>query len=121
VRRILEKYESTCEYLAPDSALAEAREKLPIILRLRKLPAPPGLELLELIAQGIQEIPLEQYEPREVAARARIGDRDPDDWPVVATALAVGSPIWTEDHDFFGCGVAVWRTELIEIHLTGSS
>ena len=52
---------------------------------------------------------------------ARIRDRDPDDWPVIATALAVGCPIWTEDHDFFGCGVAVWRTELVEIYLAGSS
>jgi predicted nucleic acid-binding protein len=43
--------------------------------------------------------------------------RDEDDWPVLATALALGCAIWTEDTDFFGTGVAVWTTNRIEIFL----
>jgi hypothetical protein len=27
--------------------------------------------------------------------------RNEDDWPVLATALALNCPIWTEDADFF--------------------
>ncbi len=46
---------------------------------------------------------------------------DPDDWPIIATALALGCPIWTEDTDFFGCGVATWKSNSIEIFLSGSS
>lgn len=47
----------------------------------------------------------------------RIGLRDPMDWPVVAAALALDCPIWTEDKDFFGTGVATWTTDCIEIYL----
>jgi hypothetical protein len=30
-------------------------------------------------------------------------------------ALVFGCPIWTEDQDFFGTGIATWRTKNIEI------
>ena len=53
---------------------------------------------------------------REANARLRI-PRDPDDWPILASALALGCPIWTEDTDFFGCGVATWTSNSIEIFL----
>jgi predicted nucleic acid-binding protein len=43
--------------------------------------------------------------------------RDPEDWPVLAAALALGCPIWTEDADFFGCGVATWTSVSIDIFL----
>lgn len=37
--------------------------------------------------------------------------------PVVALALALEAPVWTEDSDFFGSGVATWTTETVEIYL----
>jgi hypothetical protein len=43
--------------------------------------------------------------------------RDEDDWPVLAAALTFGCPIWTEDTDFFGCGVATWTTDRVELYL----
>lgn len=49
----------------------------------------------------------------------RIRGRDPDDWPSVAAALALACPIWTEDRDFFGSGVATWTSDLVEIYLRG--
>jgi len=45
-------------------------------------------------------------------ARKRI-PRDPSDAPTVAVALALDCGIWTNDYDFFGCGVATWTTETI--------
>lgn len=42
---------------------------------------------------------------------------DENDWPVLATAIALACPVWTEDEDFFGTGVAVWTTNRIEIFL----
>lgn len=50
-------------------------------------------------------------------ARERIARRDEDDWPVLAVALAFDCAIWTEDTDFFGCGVATWTTDRIELYL----
>ena len=38
-------------------------------------------------------------------------------WPVLALALAVDAPIWTEDQDFFGSGVAIWTTATVELYL----
>jgi hypothetical protein len=31
--------------------------------------------------------------------------------------LALGCPIWTEDTDFFGCGVAIWTSNNIGMFL----
>jgi predicted nucleic acid-binding protein len=44
----------------------------------------------------------------------------PNDWPVVALAIATAAPIWTEDADFLGSGVATWTTRTVEIYLAGS-
>jgi predicted nucleic acid-binding protein len=43
--------------------------------------------------------------------------RDLRDWPVVALALTLNLPIWTEDRDFFGSGVATWTIDRIELYL----
>ena len=53
----------------------------------------------------------------ETEAKARLAGRDDDDWPVLATALALACPIWTEDQDFFGTGASVWTTSRVEIFL----
>jgi len=50
-------------------------------------------------------------------AKQRIQERDIADWPLVALALALDCSIWTEDNDFFGVGVATWRTSTVEIYL----
>jgi hypothetical protein len=47
-------------------------------------------------------------------ARERLARRDPEDWPMLAAALALGCPIWTEDTDFFGCGVATWTSDRVQ-------
>lgn len=57
------------------------------------------------------------YEGFEEPARARISARDPADWPVVAAALLLNAPIWTEDNDFFGTGIATWTSDRIELYL----
>jgi hypothetical protein len=56
----------------------------------------------------------------ESMARQRLARRDEDDWPVLATALALGCPIWTEDKDFFGCGVATRTTDWVELYLAAA-
>jgi predicted nucleic acid-binding protein len=57
------------------------------------------------------------YEEFEERARARISRRDVNDWPVVATALLFNAPIWTEDKDFFGIGIATWTSNGVELYL----
>ena len=64
-------------------------------------------------------IPQGELAAAETDAMARIGKRDPDDWPAVAGALQFDCPVWTEDEDFFGSGVATWTTSTVEIYLRG--
>jgi predicted nucleic acid-binding protein len=52
------------------------------------------------------------YAALEVEARAR-SLRDPTDWPVVASALALAADTWTNDSDFLGTGVATWTTDTL--------
>ncbi|MDP2788025.1 MAG: PIN domain-containing protein [Pseudomonadota bacterium] len=52
----------------------------------------------------------------EEQAMARIGRRDKNDWPAVAAALLLDCPIWTEDADFFGSGIATWTSQTVEIY-----
>ena len=60
------------------------------------------------------------YEDLENIARERVLARDPDDWPIVAVALLFDFPIWTEDQDFFGSGVATWTTDRVELYFRES-
>src|SRR5260370_7328141 len=65
----------------------------------------------------IEPVTPEFYAVFESDSRQRLRGRDENDWPVLATALALACPVWTEDEDFFGTGVAVWTTNRIEIFL----
>ena len=69
----------------------------------------------------VQPVDEAAYAAFEAEARRRIGERDRDDWPLLALAMALDCPIWTEDQDFFGTGIATWRTRNVEIYLSGSS
>jgi predicted nucleic acid-binding protein len=60
------------------------------------------------------------YEDYEKLARERVLTRDADDWPIVAVALLLDFPIWTEDQDFFGSSVATWTTDRVELFLRES-
>lgn len=73
------------------------------------------------LAKVVQTVEVEAYSGFEAIARQRLACRDEDDWPILATALALGCPIWTEDTDFFGCGVATWTSDRVELYLVGTS
>lgn len=120
VLSLIRQHAGQVEFWAPDAAFAEAREHLPTILAARGIAAAPALELLGLVSRVVQTLEAEAYSQFEEIARARLKQRDEDDWPVLAAALSLGCPIWTEDTDFFGCGVATWTTDRIELYLAAS-
>jgi hypothetical protein len=39
---------------------------------------------------------------------------------IIAASLLLDCPIWTEDQDFFGSGVATWTTDRIKLYLRGT-
>ena len=121
VPALLAAHAAMIDYLAPDTAFEEARKHLPVILRARGddgTSVAAALAALDVAADIVTPVPASSYEPMRAAAMARIGPRDPDDWPVLACALLLSCPIWTEDRDFFGTGVATWTTALVELYFT---
>ena len=82
-----------------------------------------ALRLLQSLAALGTVMTRDIYADFEIEARKRLASRDPDDWPILAAALALGCPIWTEDTDFFGCGVATWTSASIGsspiVHVVG--
>jgi|SRR5690348_1302815 predicted nucleic acid-binding protein len=120
VLSLMREYAPRVQFAVPDTAIREARERLPEIMERRNIPAASALSMLDLITGLVQTIEVETYGPFETLARQRIDRRDEDDWPVLAPAMALRCPIWTEDNDFFGCGVATWTTDRIELYLAST-
>ena len=119
-RALLAKYGERSGFVAPDVAFDEARRRLPQVIERRKLQEEPFMAYFDALAEVVQTVEFEVYSGFEAIARQRLARRDEDDWPVLAAALALGYPIWTEDIDFFGCGVATWTTDRVELYLAGS-
>lgn len=118
---LLKAYAASVEFCAPSVAFEDAEKYLPGILSKRGI-GPAELALgLDAVRFLVERIPGDVTEPLRAKALARIGRRDADDWPIVAAALALDCPIWTEDKDFFGAGIATWTSDLVEIYLSGDS
>lgn len=115
VRGILEAYSDRVRFFATEAAFADAREYLPMLLRRRGIDVQAAMEVLDRIGAIVQPIEMEEYREFEQLARQRV--RDVDDWQVLALALALNAPVWTEDADFFGSGVATWTTDRVEVFL----
>jgi predicted nucleic acid-binding protein len=117
VLRLLEAYEDTVAFYAPDICFKDARKYIPDIAARRKLDSAAMLLVLDQLTHIVEQVDRALYEEREEIARARIRSRDPDDWPIVAVSLLLDCPAWTEDQDFFGSGIATWTTNNIELYL----
>lgn len=124
VFELLERYGKQMRFCAPDRCFAEARKHLPLIVSSRNKanPAKPislerALFTLDQLAGVVEPVAVTAYSSHKLMARLRMQSRDIDDWPVAALALVTGFPIWTEDRDFFGCGIATWTTDRVELYL----
>jgi predicted nucleic acid-binding protein len=54
-----------------------------------------------------------QYESSLPQARKLIGRRDPDDVEILALALHLGIPLWSNDKDFQETGIELLTTEAL--------
>ena len=117
VRRILEYHADSVSFFVPESAYIEAEIHLVTLVTKRGGDPASALALLRTMAALVDFVSPDVYVGFEVEARRRLGARDPDDWPILASAIALGCPIWTEDTDFFGCGVATWTSSSVKVFL----
>jgi predicted nucleic acid-binding protein len=117
-RHLIETYSlEGVRFFAPDVSFDDAAEYLPLLLEKRGKSDTDIAESLDYLRTMVSPVDRELYAIFENEARERLHGRDEDDWPVLASALALACGIWTEDADFFGTGVAVWTTSRIEIFL----
>jgi predicted nucleic acid-binding protein len=97
VRSLLETYEDSASFYAPDICFTDARKYIPSISEKRRIDPSPGLLVLDHLSRLVEVVDRSLYEEYEVSARERMISRDEEDWPIVASALLLKCPIWTED------------------------
>lgn len=117
VRDLIQIHASTVKFFAPDVAYADARKYLPALLKKRGVDSMPAMLVLDALERIVHSMDMEVYGGLRAQALRRIEMRDVDDWPVLACAMVLDCPIWTEDADFFGTGVATWTTDRIALYL----
>ena len=93
-------------------------EVLPYLPRLaKKISVPEVLLRLELEFLPLTIYEKDSYRGQITEAKKRIGDRDPNDVDLLALALTLGCPLWSNDHDFEGTGVVLFTTASLLKHL----
>jgi len=117
VRELIFDNAATVKFFAPDVAYADARKYLPALLKKRGVDSSAVMVVLDRLEGVVQSIDAELYAGMQQQALQRIAVRDADDWPVLACAMTLGCPVWTEDTDFFGTGVATWTSDRIALYL----
>lgn len=111
VRNLILEYDGNVLFFTPQVCVDDAHRYLPDLLASRGVDPALAMALLDGLLTYIQPLEAEWLEKYGAVAKARLASRDPDDWPVLAAALALSCPIWTQDADFFGVGVATWTSE----------
>lgn len=114
--RAMQIFLSRCatDFAVTEAVLREVKEYVPILADRKGLNAGEMLAILALLP--LTQHPKALYEAHLPQARNLIGARDPDDVETAALALALDSPIWTNDRDFEGLGFTIYTTAaLLEI------
>jgi predicted nucleic acid-binding protein len=89
------------------AASDEVLEYLPSLANKKRLEL--DTLLLAFAALPVTVVERSTYEAKLPTARRRIGKRDPDDVDVLALALTLRLPVWSNDNDFEDSGVE-WHT-----------
>ncbi len=118
VRELILENTDSVKFFAPDVAYGEARKYLPALLKKRGVDAAAAMAVLDQMERIVQPIDAELYLGMQQQALQRIAARDADDWPVLACAMTLGCPVWTEDKDFFGTGVPTWTTDRVAVYFS---
>ena len=118
VRDTIQTFAPTTQFFTPDLCYDDAVKYLPILFAKRNLPSEDALDVLANLTCLIQIVDNSLYSLYEAEAKQRIAVRDINDWSIVAVSLMLDCPIWTEDRDFFGTGVATWTSDRIHLYLS---
>lgn len=106
--RLIIEHPRVEELFTPAVTLEEVQEYALVLARKKRLPQDVLLLAVESLPATVVE--RETYARSLSEARGRISRRDPDDVDVLALALHVQIPLWSNDHDFRNCGVELLTT-----------
>jgi predicted nucleic acid-binding protein len=100
--------QSHLEVVSTSLNIQEVREYIPLMAEKYGM----AVELMESQFQllALKEYSLKDYQGSLGMARRKIGKRDPDDVDLLALALELGIPIWSNDGDFEGTGIEWYTT-----------
>jgi predicted nucleic acid-binding protein len=107
--RLILEHPQVSEVLTTQQTLAEVQEYAVVLARKKRL-----AEDLVLLAVGALPVTLVErpaYAAAVSEASKRIGRRDPDDVEILALAISLKVPVWSNDKDFEGSGVEWYTTE----------
>ena len=97
------------EILTTEKTLAEVEEYAVVLARRRRIAE--DILLLGLAALPVTVVPQTDYAKSLPQARRRIERRDPDDVDILALALQLNIPLWSNDKDLSNTGVEWLTTE----------
>lgn len=101
------RHQAIEEILTTEATLAEVEEYAGQLARKRRLDV--DVVLLAAATLPVTTVPRTVYASSLAEARKRIGRRDPDDVELLALAIQLKLPVWSNDNDFEDTGV-VWHT-----------
>lgn len=97
------------EILTSDETLDEVEEYALGLARKKRLRE--DLVILAVATLPVSVMERKIYASQIAEATRRIGQRDPDDIPILALALTLKIPLWSNDKDFENVGVEWYTTE----------
>jgi predicted nucleic acid-binding protein len=99
------------EVVTTEATFAEVREYALLLGRKKKLV--PDALLFAVATLPVSIVSPEVYQSAMAEARKLIGGRDPDDIEILALALHLKIPLWSNDNDFESCGIERFTTAQI--------
>jgi predicted nucleic acid-binding protein len=117
VRALINDYAVDVNFYAAELNIHEAERYIEILAKKRGISSETCQEAFKATLSLVQTVATDAIVDLRDSALLRIQNKDPNDWPAIAAAMRLECPIWTEDRDFFGAGIAVWVTDTVEIFL----
>jgi predicted nucleic acid-binding protein len=91
-----------------EATFEEVREYAVALGRKKKIG--PAAMMLTVAALPVSIVASDDYNDAKSKARELIGRRDPDDVEILALALHLNIPLWSNDNDFEECGIEWYTT-----------
>ena len=113
--RLLLNHSQVHEVFTTEHTLSEVEEYVPILSKQKRLPS--DILLLAVAALPVTLVSRAQYAKSIAEATKGIGSRDPEDIELLALALHLQIPIWSNDRDFEQVDVDLSTTDSLLRHL----